>query len=366
MRNFVNLKEENVNKMRVTILQNLYNQIAQRIEQSKTIVLYGTSYPAEELVQIWDITPKRGLVEVGRARRENNSITFEIDSEDTDISIIPYHTEFISRTEGIVDTTALTAKQVALVGLGSVGSNLAVYLAQSSVGQFCLIDIDTLSASNISRHACNSRDLGRHKTKALRDLILYRNPKAVIETFEEDFLKLTFDDQVERLRGSNLVIASTDSNAAQFMVNDVCRYLGIPSLYVGCYERACAGEIVFVIPSKTPCFNCIMEFRQSTLGEINIKERRMPYTNEDPSGLKAEPGLAIDIGYVTTVAASYALAVLEPDSSRNVLLDPERNLILVHSGNQPHKKYAEIFRMPFDLVFCKVRRDEACEVCGKE
>lgn len=351
-------------RTKVIILKDLYDQIVSMANKSK-IGLYGVSYPDEGLIQIWDTVPKMGLIQVGQVTYGGNSVTFDVNGKDADIDIIPYFTEFTSRSEGIIDTDVLMEKQVTLVGLGSVGSNLAVYLAQSSVGRFRLIDMDTLSASNISRHACDLKDLSRYKTKAIRDLILYRNPKAVIETFEEDFLKLTFDDQVERLRGSDLVIASTDSNATQFMVNDVCHYLGVPSLYVGCYERACAGEIVFVIPGKTPCFNCIMEFRQSTLGEIKIEERRMPYSNEDSSGLRAEPGLAIDIGCVVNTAAAYALAIMEPDSSRNVILDTERNLILIHSGNQPQGRHAEIFGMPFDLVFCKVRRDEACEVCGR-
>jgi hypothetical protein len=75
--------------------------------------------------------------------------------------------------------------------------------------------------------------------------------------------------------------------------------------------------------------------------------------------------LAIDISYVVSVASAYALALLQPDSERKGLLDPERNLILVHSGNTPQGRYKEIFKMPFDFLLAKVKRDDECPVCQK-
>jgi molybdopterin/thiamine biosynthesis adenylyltransferase len=244
-----------------------------------------------------------------------------------------------------------------------VGSPLALFLAQSAVGLFSILDPDTFSASNLSRHVCDLNDLARYKTFAVRDLILRRNPRAKVQTYEEDFLSLDGDEQKKRLQGSDLAIASTDSTTVQFVANEVCHEMGIPSIYIGCYERACAGEILFVIPGKTPCFNCFMEFRKSELEGVKKKERRIPYSDEEPSRFKAEPGLAIDISYVVSVASAYALALLLPGSERGNLIDPERNLILVHSGNPPKGKYKGIFQMPFDLLLAKIKRDEDCLVC---
>jgi hypothetical protein len=325
---------------------------------------FGITRLEEGLVQILSLKPQDGLKKVARIQAEG------IELEELSCLIpfsametISVEAEFTARSRDVIDTNSLADKQVAFIGLGSVGSQLSLHLAQSALGSFTLLDPDRLSAANLSRHACGLTDLARFKTKAVRDLILNRNPQAVIQTFEDDFLSLTWPEQLERLADADLVIASTDSTPVQFMVNEVCHSLQIPSLYVGCYERACAGEVLFVIPGQTACFNCFMEFRQSYLADLKKKEERVPYSDETPSDFKGEPGLAIDIAYVVAVASAYALALLLPSSSRSQLLDLERNLALVHSGSVPQGRYGEIFQMPFDLLQARIKRDQLCLVC---
>jgi hypothetical protein len=353
---------------RIIILQDLEKEISQRIKKTeKAISIYGRSYREEDLYQLWSLENHSHLQLVAKVYRESEGIHLLLSGKKKvpweKLEIIPYLNEFTSRAQGIVDTDQLSEKLVSLIGLGSVGSVLALYLAQSSVGRFRLIDMDNLSASNVSRHACDMRYLARYKTKAVKELLLNRNPKANIETFEEDFLNLAFEIQMKRLEGSDLVIASTDSTACQFMINEVCLELQIPSLFIGCYERAQASEVVFVIPGMTPCLNCLMEFRLDGIEGIKRKVGRIPYSNEHPNGFQAEPGLAVDISYPTIVAAAYAIALLMPDSRRGTLLDPQRNLILLHSGNQPQGSYSEIFKMPFDYLYGRAKRDQRCELC---
>lgn len=328
--------------------------------------LYGFSHLDEGLIQVVSLQPQDNIRRLARIGTGN------VDLEDlhcsvpfSEIEAISIHDDFISRSQGIIDTNAISGKKMAFIGLGSVGSQIALHLAQSAVGNFTLLDPDTFSAANLSRHVCDIVDLGRFKTKAVRDLILRRNPQAAIQTFEEDFLALSWSEQLMRFKGADLVIATTDSTPAQFMVNEICQGLRIPSLYVGAYERAVAGEILFVIPGKTACFNCFMEFRQSHLSDLKKKEQRIPYSDEAPSDFKAEPGLAIDIAYIVAIASAYALALLLPDSTRNSLLNLERNLALVHSGSIPQGQYAEIFQMPFELLLAHVKRDDECPVCQK-
>jgi len=353
--------------MRVVILEDLIESTRKALSgKRKSLSLYGRLYAEEELCQIFSLNTNPELKKVGTARKQDHEIYFHVADEKkrlSDIEVISFQSEYKSRTEGIVDTEMLTQKLIALVGLGSVGSILAVYLAEASVGRFRLIDMDHLSAANVSRHACDLYHLGRHKTKAVKDLILARNPRIQVDSFEEDFLALSFENQAKILADADLVIASTDSNACQFSVNEVCLHLKLPSLYVGCYERARAGEVVYVIPGLTCCFNCLMEFRSQTLGGIKTRERSMPYSDEKEAGFQAEPGLAIDIGYVTSVAAAFALALLVPDSRGPALLDPRRNLVLLHGGSQPESPYSELFKMPFDYVCAKIKRDRRCELC---
>ncbi len=337
-----------------------------RTSGRRPLDLYGIFRPDENLVQIFSLQPRDDLKKIGQLRSdrielEGNGISIPL----SEIKPTPLLEEFTSRSKGVIDTDILARKKVAIVGVGSVGSMVALHLAQSAVGKFAIFDPDTFSASNLSRHACDLNDLGRYKTYAVRDMIHRRNPGAKVETHEKDFVEgYTWEERIAAIKGADLVIAATDEATAQFMGNEVCQELGIPSMYIGCYELACAGEILFVIPGKTPCFNCFMEFRQSFAQQARRKERGVPYMNED-SELKAEPGLAIDISLIVALSSAYALALLLPKSPRGGLLDPKRNLILAHSGTPPRGSYAELFRMPFDLLMAAVERDKECPVCQR-
>ena len=351
-------------KPRILIPQELLMQIQSDHDGFKDC--YGISRLDEALIQILSLQPHDDLKKVARI----NSSGIELEDSPcsipfSEIETIRISDEFISRSKGIIDTSVVSDRKVALIGLGSVGSQMALHLTQSAVGHFTLLDPDRFSASNLARHACDMRDLGRYKTKAVRDMILRRNPRAEIQTFEENLLDLSWPEQLERLEGSDLVIATTDSTAAQFMTNELCSSLQIPSLYVGCYERACAGEVLFVVPGRTDCFNCFMEFRQSCLSDLKKQEQRVPYSDEKPSEFKGEPGLAIDIAYIVAIASAFALALLLTDSHRSSLLDLERNLVLVHAGSPPQERYREIFHQPFDYLLARVRRDDACPICQK-
>lgn len=71
----------------------------------------------------------------------------------------------------------LKDKRVGLVGLGSLGSKIAVSLARSGVRQFQLVDGDILHVGNLQRHDGDWRDVGRHKADltAHRLRLLHRN-----------------------------------------------------------------------------------------------------------------------------------------------------------------------------------------------
>lgn len=61
--------------------------------------------------------------------------------------------------------------RVGIVGLGSVGSKIAVSLARSGVRRFLLVDDDYLAPGNIVRHELSWAYVGTHKARALRDAL---------------------------------------------------------------------------------------------------------------------------------------------------------------------------------------------------
>ncbi len=82
----------------------------------------------------------------------------------------------------------LAAAKVGIAGLGGLGSNIAVNLARTGIGQLHLVDFDVVDITNLNRQQYVVADLGRLKTEALRDYLARINPycEVTIDTLRLD------------------------------------------------------------------------------------------------------------------------------------------------------------------------------------
>ncbi len=88
------------------------------------------------------------------------------------------------RTQMLIGTEAMQRlhnSHVAIFGIGGVGGYVAEALARSGIGNFDLIDMDTVSVSNINRQIIATMStVGRYKTEVMKERILDINPKAEV------------------------------------------------------------------------------------------------------------------------------------------------------------------------------------------
>lgn len=68
--------------------------------------------------------------------------------------------------------------RVHIIGCGSVGSTVAENLARFGITNFTLWDFDMVEAHNIANQMFTTKDIGRPKIEAVRDMILRINPEA--------------------------------------------------------------------------------------------------------------------------------------------------------------------------------------------
>ena len=66
--------------------------------------------------------------------------------------------------------------RVAIAGLGGLGSNIAVMLARSGVGQLLLVDYDVVDVTNLNRQMYYIQQLGMPKAQALPEILYQINP----------------------------------------------------------------------------------------------------------------------------------------------------------------------------------------------
>jgi hypothetical protein len=226
---------------------------------------------------------------------------------------------------------ALSDKMLVFVGVGSVGSTLAAMAARAGVGRFLLIDPDVFEPENICRHLCDLSDCGKLKVEAVSERILRVNPEAIVGALPLDLRKTDLSGMLPQLNKNALLVASTDSFACQSMVNNLSLEHNIPAVYVSCWGEAAVGEILYVMPRETACFECYAGFRRES-EEISLDDPRK-YTDPDFDQTKvpAQAGLGPNIQIICGYAFRVILAMLSPEAGHaKEILDNTRTLFLVN------------------------------------
>ena len=79
----------------------------------------------------------------------------------------------------------LKETKVCILGLGGLGSNVAILLARAGIGHLKLVDFDIVEASNLNRQQYRISHIGIKKTEAIRTIIKEINPFVEIEVLNK-------------------------------------------------------------------------------------------------------------------------------------------------------------------------------------
>ena len=273
-----------------------------------------------------------------------------------------------SRNTGIIETDWMLNKTVLISGCGSVGSLVALELAKAGVGNFVLVDNDIFNFHNICRHQCGIKDVGRFKVEALKDRILEINPYANISTFPAilETLSKEIFDQFCKL--GTIIISCADSREADNYANQIASLYSIPFVSIGFWERAFAGEVFYFIPDQNmPCYECSIGIQNDNLSRPK-GNHRIYSTQENLENINFEPGISVDINFVTIIAIKLILDLLNlhnPSFTPRVI-DYLTQFTLICNTNNPKigGKLAEIFGHPLQVTnSIKVSYKNSCPPC---
>ena len=74
--------------------------------------------------------------------------------------------------------------KVCILGLGGLGSNVAILLARSGIGYLKLVDFDIVEASNLNRQQYRISHIGIKKTEAMKSIIREINPFVEVDILD--------------------------------------------------------------------------------------------------------------------------------------------------------------------------------------
>jgi molybdopterin-synthase adenylyltransferase len=295
------------------------------------------------------------------------------------VKFIPQRCELYSRSQGLLETSVLENCKVGVVGLGSGGSSVAIELAKAGVGKFVLIDFDRLELANVSRHVCGTGDLGRYKTKAVRDLLYGKNPYIQVETAEID-INTSFEETKLLLKDCDLIIAATDNNRSRFNLNSIALEYNIPTIFGRALTRACGGDVLRVRPFKGPCLACVftkdfLESRQEEVSQFRrAREDNPAYVSDDEVKATIQVGLSSDILPISNMIVKLALLELSLDKDGGInSLEEDLIADFYIWANRRENTYESWPKMEYGSKTpsilrwygAKWERNVSCQVCGE-
>ncbi len=146
----------------------------------------------------------------------------------------------------------LLRSKVLLVGVGGLGSPVALYLAAAGVGTIGLVDGDMVSLANLQRQVIHSTPcIGQFKVDSAAERINALNPDVKVIRHS---CFLTQDNAAELVREYDFIIDGSDNFATKYLVNDACVMEGKPFSIGGILRYS--GQLMTHVPGSA-CYRCL-------------------------------------------------------------------------------------------------------------
>ncbi|MEX0738748.1 MAG: molybdopterin-synthase adenylyltransferase MoeB [Pseudohongiella sp.] len=173
-----------------------------------------------------------------------------------DEQLLRYSRQIMLPAFDIEGQARLLQSTVLVVGMGGLGSPVAMYLAAAGVGHLILVDDDIVEISNLQRQIVHREAaLGDSKVESAQRTLTALNSDVKITTIhqrvDKPLLARLVSDQVD------LVIDACDNFSTRFAINEICVHYKVP-LVSGAAIRL-EGQVA-VFDSRqpdSPCYQCL-------------------------------------------------------------------------------------------------------------
>ena len=144
--------------------------------------------------------------------------------------------------------------RVLLIGLGGLGSPIAMYLAAAGIGHLVLCDFDQVDLSNLQRQIVHTTDtIGLNKVESARQSVNKLNPDVQITCMSE---KLSLEQLDEQMQLADIVIDASDNFETRFLINASSVKHTTPLVSGAAIKME--GQIsIFNQTPESPCYRCL-------------------------------------------------------------------------------------------------------------
>ena len=171
-----------------------------------------------------------------------------------DEQLLRYSRQIMLPQVDVAGQKKLLDSTVLIVGMGGLGSPIAMYLAAAGVGHLILADFDKVELSNLQRQIIHATDdIGKDKVDSAYETLLKINPDITITRFKQALNDQNLDDLLPQV---DVVIDGCDNFSTRFAVNRACVNHRKP-LVSGAAIRYEGQVSVFLNDGASPCYQCL-------------------------------------------------------------------------------------------------------------
>lgn len=188
-----------------------------------------------------------------------------------DEQLLRYSRQILLPQVDIAGQQKLLDSRVLIIGLGGLGSPVAIYLAATGVGHLTLVDDDKVELSNLQRQIIHSQNnIGRSKVESAAETLTCLNDQMVLELID---YRLQGELLEESVNSADVVVDCSDNFATRFLLNEVTQRSRTP-LVSGAAIRF-EGQVTVYDPRQADCgcYRCLYEDKgelQETCSETGI------------------------------------------------------------------------------------------------
>lgn len=141
----------------------------------------------------------------------------------------------------------LSSAKVLIVGVGGLGSPIALYLSGAGVGEIGIIDGDVVSVSNLQRQVLyEESQVGKPKVECAKERLAALNSEISITPYNAF---LTPENAMEIISHYDLVVDGTDNLDVRYVISDACASQGKPYVYGAI--TGLEGQVAVLCSGKT-------------------------------------------------------------------------------------------------------------------
>ncbi len=247
-------------------------------------------------------------------------------NELTDEELETYSRQIVLADIGYDGQLKLRNARVCIVGVGGLGSPVALKLVGMGIGYLRVIDRDIVSRSDLHRQYLYDADsIGMPKVEVLLNKLSRLNPDVTIDPVPESLNSINAE---ELLTGMDVIIDGLDRPEPRYIINRTCHRLKIPYVFGAAIEAF--GNVSTLLPGQTFCLECFMP---------GLQDEDLPACGV----VGVHPSV---LGIVSSVQVSEAVRVL--------------------TGREPKlfNKLLYVDLREFEFNILDIPMLESCKVCG--